>query len=75
MLYVVVAPADAVVISMAGLQALYHRLPQGAAKTHLHAALFDWDSYGSDDEVLIDVTKGARIANAVLLTPDMLDLT
>lgn len=60
--YTVEAPADAVMLTMQGLKAFVEHVPQGPARRALDTALNDiYDGYGSDDEAIIDTSKGVRI--------------
>ena len=58
MIYEVVAPADAIVLSMRGLKALLGATPPGPGHDNLNVGINDlYDGYGFDDEVVIDTGK------------------
>jgi hypothetical protein len=47
---------------MQGLSAFMKTIPDSPAKDALHHSIHDqWDGYASDDEIMIDATRGARI--------------
>lgn len=58
MIYEVQAPAEAIVLSMRGLQAFLKVTPPGVGHDNLNHGLNDkWDGYARDDEVVIDTGK------------------
>lgn len=70
--YEVEAPADAIIMSMRGLQAFIKTVPHGPGYVALNHSLNDMhEGYGQDDEVMIDSTKGVRVLGVHLYDSDL----
>lgn len=69
--YEVAAPADAIIMSMRGLQAFLKTAKPGPGQAMLNHSLNDmYEGYGHDDEVVLDVSKGVKIVGMTLYNSD-----